>query len=618
MNKLYLLILAVLFAANDITWVTCAQGQTGSDRYGIIPKPLSLKETEGVFKITAQTVISVKSSDARVREIAEDFALRLKKCAGISLQIVADGKITDTNCIIFNEINGMKDEAYNLDLTPQQIKISASSTSGMYYGVQTIYQLLPPEIYGEKLSKALKTEIPCCEIKDEPRFAYRGLMLDVGRYFMPKESVMKFIDIMAMHKQNMFHWHLTEDQGWRIEIKKYPRLTEIGSMRKETSGYGKTGDGVPHGGFYTQGDIKEIVEYARKRCVTVVPEIELPGHAMAAIAAYPELSCFPERNYEVATSWGIKKDVFCPTAVTFRFLEDVFTELFELFPSPYYHIGGDECPRDVWKESPYCQDLMKILGIDNEDGIQIFFVRRMAKFLKEKGRKTVIGWDEILDGGAVPGTVVMSYRGHAPAVRAVKQGMQTILTANRWNYLDYYQEDPEKEEKSQGLFLPLKKVYDYFPIPDTVPAEYHNYFIGQQGCVWTEFIQTPLRAEYMAFPRAAAMSEVAWCPQENKDWESFCKRMLKDFKRMDAEGVNYSHAFFNVVYNFDRNTEFPKNVALTIDYPEAEIHYTVNGKDVGNRSAVYTDSIQVNKGDIIRAQAFSSGKKIGKQVDKTF
>jgi hexosaminidase len=614
------LLIIIFIATSASAALAGTKGADAPNRYGIIPKPLSLKEADGMFKITAQTVISVRNGDARVKEIAGDFAQRLKKCAGIPLRIAGNDETTNTNCIVFNMVSGMKDEAYHLDITPQQIKISASSANGMYYGVQSIYQLLPPEIYGEKLSKGMKTEVPCCEIEDAPRFAYRGLMLDVGRYFMPKELVMKFIDIMAMHKQNMFHWHLTEDQGWRIEIKKYPRLTETGSIRRETSGYSKTGgDGVPHGGFYTQEDVKEVVEYARKRCITVVPEIELPGHATAAIAAYPELSCFPDRDYEVATSWGIKKDVFCPTATTFRFLEDVFTELFDLFPSPYYHIGGDECPRDVWKESPYCQDLKKILGIDNEDEIQIFFVQRMAKFLKEKGNKTVIGWDEILDGGAVQGTVVLSYRGHAPAVRAVKQGMETILTPNRWNYLDYYQEDPEKEEKSQGLFLPLKKVYDYFPIPDTVPEEYHKYFIGQQGCVWAEFIQTPQRAEYMAFPRAVAMSEVAWCPKENKNWESFCERMLKDFKRMDMKDINYSHAFFNVVYNFDRNAEFPKNVALTIDYPKAEIHYTINGKEANRHAALYTDSIRVNKGDIVRAQAFlRNGKKIGKQVDKTF
>jgi hexosaminidase len=437
---------------------------------------------------------------------------------------------------------------------------------------------------------------------------------------MPKELVMKFIDIMSMHKQNFFHWHLTEDQGWRIEIKKYPRLTEIGAFRKESPiGETKEGDGIPHGGFYTQEEVKEVVEYARKRYVTVVPEIELPGHATAAIAAYPELSCFPDRKYEVATMWGIKKDIFCPSATTFSFLEDVFTELIDLFPSPYYHIGSDECPRDRWKESPYCQELMKVLGLENEDQLQIFFVQRMAKFLKEKGGKTVIGWDEILDGGAVPGTIVMSYRGHNPAVRAAQQSMNTIVTANRWNYLDYYQEDPDTEELSMFLFLPLEKVYNYFPIPDTVPQQYHQYFIGQQGSVWAEYIQTPRRAEYMAFPRAVAMSEVAWCTKEDKDWDSFRERMVKGFARLDNKDIHYSKAFYNVIFHFDRKSEFPKKVRLSIDYPGAEVYYTLNGNRPTHYSLVYSDSVTVNQGDIIRAQGFlKNGRKVGKMIEKKF
>jgi hexosaminidase len=445
-------------------------------------------------------------------------------------------------------------------------------------------------------------------------------MLDCGRYFMPNETVLKFIDVMAMHKQNMFHWHLTEDQGWRIEIKKYPRLTEIGSVRKETTGYSKDGgDGIPHGGFYTQEDVKEVVEYARRRCVTVIPEIEIPGHSMAALAAYPELACFPDRQYEVATSWGVKKDVYCPKEFTFNFLEDVFTELFDLFPSHYYHIGGDECPRDRWKECTHCQNLMKKHGFKSEDEIQIYFVQRMANFLKEKGGKTIIGWDEIIDGGAVPGSIVMSYRGHAPAMRATRLGMNTILTPNRWNYLDYYQEDPEKEEKSQGLFLPLEKVYKYFPIPDTIPAERHKFIIGQQGSLWTEFIATSQRAEYKAFPRAVAMAEVAWCDKPDKDWDSFRRRMVKGFERLDQKEVNYSRAFWNVIFGFNRKTPFPKNVGLTIDYPDATIHYTLNGEEPTTNAATCSDSIMVNKGDIIRAQGFlSNGEKIGEMVEKEF
>lgn len=591
---------------------------TNNPRYGIIPKPLMLKETFGEFKLSNHTKVIYPENNERVTEIAVDFAAQLLKTSGLSVKAIRQQQVSDQ--IVLRIAEGFAEEEYTLSITPQQIVVTASTPNGIFYGVQSICQLLPPQVYGEKKVSSAKWVVPCCEIRDAPRFSYRGLMLDCGRYFMPKETVMKFIDVMAMHKQNMFHWHLTEDQGWRIEIKKYPRLTEIGSMRKETTGYSKDGgDGKPHGGFYTQEEVKEVVEYARKRCVTVIPEIELPGHSSAAIAAYPELSCFPDRKYEVATSWGVKKDVFCPTATTFRFLENVFTELFDLFPSPYYHIGGDECPRDIWKESDDVQNLKKILGVEGEDQIQIFFVQRMSKFLKEKGGKSVIGWDEIQDGGAVQGTIVMSYRGHAPAMRASRQGLRTILTPNRWNYLDYYQEDPEKEEKSQGLFLPLEKVYNYFPIPDTMPKERQKFVIGQQGSLWTEFVATPQRAEYKAFPRAVAMSEVAWCDKPDKDWGSFCQRMLKGFERLDQKEVNYSRAFWNVIFGFNRNAPFPKNIGLTIDYPDAKIHYTLNGKEPTTGAAVYSDSIMVSKGDIIRAQGFlSNGKKLGVPVEKRF
>lgn len=610
-----------LFSCIIIIIVCCNVFATDNARYGIIPKPKSLKELPGEFNINKHTVIIISEGDPLVNEMAVDFGARLKKCTGMDIKVHSPSlPETTPNSIIFKKSEGMGREEYILHITPKNIIVTATSPNGMYYGIQTLYQLLPVQIYGETKVNGLKWKIPCCEIQDAPMFPYRGLMLDVGRYFMPKELVMKFIDVMSMHKQNYFHWHLTEDQGWRIEIKKYPRLTEIGSVRKESPiGDTKKGNGIPHGGFYTQEEVKEVVEYARKRYVTVVPEIELPGHATAAIAAYPELSCFPDRAYEVPTTWGIKKDVFCPSATTFRFLEDVFTELFDLFPSPYYHIGGDECPRDRWKESAYCQDLMKVLGLENEEQLQIFFVRRMAKFLKEKGGKTVIGWDEILDGEAVPGTIVMSYRGHNPAVRAAKQGMNTIVTANRWNYLDYYQEDPDTEDLCMFLFLPLEKVYNYFPIPDTVPQQYHPYFIGQQGSVWTEYIQTPRRAEYMTFPRAVAMSEVAWCAKEDKNWDSFRERMVKEFARLDLKDINYSKAFYNAIFHFDRKADFPKKVRLSIDYPGAEVHYTLNDNCPTIRSLVYSDSITVNQGDIIRARGFlKNGRKVGKMIEKKF
>lgn len=591
-----------------------------AQRYSIIPQPQLIVEKEGEFCIDGRTAFLISGSDASFEEVAGNFAEQLRSVSGLKINLKKETSGIPSKAIVFEKKEGMELEAYSLKVSPKRITISASHPNGLYYGVQTLSQLLPPEIYGKKQMKGIKWAVPCCDIKDAPKFSYRGMMLDVGRYFMPKEFVMKFIDLMAMHKQNMFHWHLTEDQGWRIEIKKYPKLTEIGAWRKETTGYeGTASDNTPHGGFYTQEDIKEVVEYARQRYVTVIPEIELPGHASAAIAAYPELSCFPDRKYEVQTSWGVKKDVFCPNARTFQFLEDVFTELFDLFPSPYYHIGGDECPKDRWKESIYCQDLMKVLGIHTEDELQIFFVQRMDKFLREKGGKTVIGWDEILDGGAVPSTIALSYRGHAPAMRALKRNMYTILTPNRWCYLDYYQEDPEKEEKSQGLFLPLKKVYDYHPVVDSMAVDKHKFVLGVQGSLWGEFVQNPQRAEYMAFPRAVAMSEVGWCAKDNKDWDSFCQRMLKEFKRLDQKKVGYSKAFYNVIFNFDRKEKFPKELTLTLDMPGGIIHYTTDGSVPTTQSPVYSTSMMVKEGDYIRAQGFTrQGKPIGIEVNKVF
>ncbi|MDR1865993.1 MAG: family 20 glycosylhydrolase [Bacteroidales bacterium] len=595
--------------------LSCTAFATDDARYGIIPKPLSLKEIAGEFHFTGQTSIAVPAGNARLAEIAEDFAAQLHKTSGLTVKTVQQ----PAGNIVFRETDGFAEGEYTLRITPQQIVITASSPVGIYYGMQSVCQLLPPAIYGETKAGKVKWVVPCCEIHDAPAFPYRGIMLDVGRYFMPKEFVMKVIDIMAMHKQNMFHWHLTDDQGWRIEIKKYPKLTEIGSVRKESPvGHTKEGDGKPHGGFYTQEDVKEIVEYARRRCVTVIPEIDLPGHSTAAIAAYPDLSCFPDREYEVATSWGIKKDVYCPSATTFRFLEDVFTELFELFPSPYYHIGGDECPRDVWKESSDCQDLMKILGLKNEDQLQIFFMQRITKFIKEKGGKTLIGWDEILDGGSVPGAIVMSYRGQAPALRASQQGIYSILTPNRWCYLDNTQDNPE-DALSINEFMPLDKVYKYHPVPDTMPAARHQYILGQQGCLWTEYIPTFRKAEFLMYPRAVAMSEVAWCNRENKDWNSFRLRLLKEFERLDILDVNYSKAFYDVVFRFDKRLPFPKKAALTIDYPQALVRYTSDGSTPTEKSPVYSDSITVKKGDMIRAQGFlSNGKKVGRMTEKQF
>jgi len=572
----------------------------------IVPTPKNVTVSEGFFRLDKNTALVVE--DAAFEEIAADFKDQVKHVSALN------GSKTR---IVLRKRPGFGKEAYRLTVTPSEVLIEASEVNGAFYGLQTFKQLLPDAIYAQALKKPVRFLAPCCTIDDEPEFWYRGLLFDSGRFFFPKEEIMKFIDLMSMYKQNMFHWHLTEDQGWRIQIDKYPKLTEVGAWRKETAWHSGIGNGIPHGGFYTKEDIREVVEYARRRCVTVIPEVEIPGHSTAAIAAYPELSCFPDRHYEVETRWGIWKNLYAPTATTFRFLEDVFTELFDLFPSPIYHIGGDEAPKDVYMESKYCQDLMTVLGLENVEELQTFFVKRMGDFLRKNG-KTVIGWDEILDGGALEDPIAMSYRGHAPAVKGIKRGIRVILTPNRWCYLDNKQEDMA-DSVDQNLFMPLKKVYNYYPAVDSLADLSKKYIVGYETCLWTEYVPDNKTAEYQAFPRNVAAAEVGWTSRENKDWESFRRRMPKVLATLDRKGIQYCPVYYDVIFDYDRNVGFPKPMNLEIEDPTAVIRYTLDGTTPTAKSPVYDGRpFQVDKGSIIKARGFRNGKPIGKVVTKVF
>ncbi|MBQ2373274.1 MAG: neutral/alkaline non-lysosomal ceramidase N-terminal domain-containing protein [Bacteroidales bacterium] len=518
-------------------------------------------------------------------------------------------------------------EGYILDITPKSIKVTASTDAGRFYAMQTIKQLLPAEVYGPEGFAGKEWSLPCCRIVDEPKFAWRGMQLDCGRYFYSKEEVMKFIDMMAMHKQNMFHWHLTEDQGWRIEIKKYPKLTEVGAWRKETTGYldsdgkEKEGDNTPHGGFYTQEDIREIVAYAAERHVTVVPEIELPGHSSAAIAAYPWLSCTPDEPKEVVTSWGIKEDVYCPSPKTFEFLEDVFDEVLELFPSPYYHIGGDECPKEAWRASEYCHHLADSLGLSSVDDLQYYFVKHFDSYLRERG-KTVIGWDEILDGSAVPSTVVMSYRGHAPASRAFAKDMKVVLAPNRWCYYDYEQEEIEDIFKNHHLFITLRKAYLYDYMQYLNPEVAHkaeDLLLGIQACVWGEYIPDAAKLHIQTFPRSATIAEVAWTPDSSRNWNDFRLRLEKEFDRLEAKGVGCSKAYWQVIVNMNLESEYPREIELELDYPYAVIRYTTDGTEPTAESPLAPRYMTVKKGDTISARGFKAdGTPVGTTMTRTF
>jgi hexosaminidase len=447
--------------------------------------------------------------------------------------------------------------AYNIHMNRNVVMISGDNEAGTFYGIQSFLQLLSYE-------KKSSFIIPCVDIEDKPRFSYRGMHLDVGRNFLSIEFIKKFIDFIAMYKMNTFHWHLTEDQGWRIEIKKYPKLTQVGAFRNGTIiGHhpGTGNDFTKAGGFYTQEEIKEVVSYAADRYVTIIPEIEMPGHASAAIAAYPQLSCFPAESTrkasakvvwsgdstgkQVQQSWGVYPDVFCPSEYSFNFLQNVLDEIIQLFPSKYIHIGGDECPKDSWKKSEFCQQLIREKGLKDEHGLQSYFIQRIEKYLNSKGRQ-IIGWDEILEGGLAPNATVMSWRGEKGGIEAARQQHDVIMTPNSYVYFDYAQ---TKKEDSLviGGYLNLQKVYSYDPLPASLSAEEAKFIKGAQANVWTEYMKTASKVEYMIFPRMSALSEVLWTSPQMKSWPDFEKRMVNEFKRYDLWGVSYSKAHLDPV-----------------------------------------------------------------------
>lgn len=583
----------------------------------IIPLPNSVKEADGRFVLDGKTAVIAR--DASFEEVASDFRAEISVPTGYK---VKSKRTLFGKAVVLRKDAGLGPEAYTLKVGRRRVTVRASDAAGAFYGLQSFRQLLPPQIYSKESVEA-EWSAQCCYIEDAPRVGYRGMQLDCCRYFYDKETVKALLDEMAIHKQNYFHWHLTEDQGWRIEIKKYPLLTEVGAWRSETSGYeGSEGNGTPHGGFYSQDDIREIVEYARHRFITVIPEIELPGHASAAIAAYPWLSCTPDEPKSVATGWGVKTDVFCPTPETFRFLEDVFDEVAELFPSPIYHIGGDECPKDAWRASGYCHHLADSLGLESVDDLQYYFVKHFDTYLREKGKR-VIGWDEILDGSAVESTIVMSYRGHNPAIKAMERDMNVILCPNRYCYYDYRQDEIEDDPRNHHLFITLRKAYNYNPgdfIPDSLMQAKGDLILGYQGCLWGEFIPDAKQLENQAYPRLAAMSEFCWTADDKRDFDDFNLRMVKEFERYDARGIGYCRAYFNVIVNMGLDTDYPRFVFLDLNYPFAKVHYTTDGSEPTFESPLApVDSFIVNKGDLIRARGFmDDGTPVGDIMTRKF
>lgn len=515
------------------------------EKYSVIPKPVELVMGSGSFVIDDKTKLTITPSDESTAPVTAFLAEMIRRSADVPLP-VEEGSGRGRNRIFMAVDSSLAigREGYTLMVTGKRVELRSPSPAGLFRGVQTLRQLMPPQVEVEGgLTGEVLPQVPACFITDEPRFSYRGMHLDVCRHFFTVDEVKRYLDILALHKFNTFHWHLTDDQGWRIEIKKYPELTATGSQRKETlTGHGGrppfTYDGKPHGGYYSQEEAREIVRYAAERYITVIPEIEMPGHAVAALASYPWLSCTGNK-IEVQTRWGVMEDVFCAGRDTvFAFLEGVHDEVMEIFPSEYIHIGGDECPKTRWEKCSACQQRIREESLSDEHELQSWFITRIEKYLNSHGRK-IIGWDEILEGGLAPDATVMSWRGIRGGIEAARMGHDAIMTPTTHAYLDYYQGEPAGEPLAIGGYLPLERVYSFEPLPDELNADEQKHILGLQGNLWTEYISTMSYLEYMTFPRAFAIAETAWTPYLKKDFEEFLARLDVLKERYDLMHVNY-------------------------------------------------------------------------------
>ncbi len=510
----------------------------------VIPQPVSVESLKGVFRITPSTRI-VAQGPATVE--ARKLAAALSPATGFELPCVTSAPPTDRSIELHldESRSTLGSKGYELHAAPDRLTIVAPRPAGLFYAIQTLRQLLPAAVFSKTKVDDVAWDVPCVKITDSPRFAWRGVLLDPARHFIRKADLLAFIDTMTLHKFNSLQLHLTDDQGWRIEIKKYPKLTEIGAWRRETL-IGHAGrrpyrfDGKRHGGFYSQDDIREIVQYAAERYIRIVPEIEMPGHATAAISAYPFLGVFPEkqRDLEPKTCWGVHPDIFAPRQRTIEFLQDVLLEVMDLFPSKYIHIGGDEAVKDQWKASEEIQAMIRDKGLKDEAELQSWFVEQMDAFLTRHDRH-LVGWDEILEGGLAPGATVMSWRGEQGGIAAANAGHDVVMAPTTHTYLDYYQGPAESEPLAIGGNLPLARVYSYDPVPSAIAPDKVHHVLGLQAQLWGEYIATREHLEYMAWPRAAAIAEIGWSPKEAKDYESFVARLRPHLERLKALGVNF-------------------------------------------------------------------------------
>jgi hexosaminidase len=577
---------------------------TSEKAVSVVPKPLSIKLEDGTFLLKTSTKVLVQGESKELHSIADGLAGRLRTVTGFAIPVEPLSSDQRRGDAIILQLAGGADlgaEGYRLHSSKQSVQIEGMKPSGVFYGVQTFYQLLPVEVEKKELVHDVTWSIPCLRIEDKPRFTWRGMHLDVGRHFFSKDSVKRYLDLMASYKMNTFHWHLTEDQGWRIEIKKYPRLTSIGSWRRETMD-----DYTPHAGFYTQDDIKEIVEYARERFITVVPEIEMPGHSQAALAAYPELSC-SGGPIKVATEWGVHNDVYCAgNEKTFQFLEDVIGEVASLFPGPFFHIGGDECPKLRWSNCKRCQDRIAANGLNNEQGLQSYFIKRIEKMLNARGKR-LVGWDEILEGGLAPNATVMSWRGIEGGIEAAKSGHDVVMTPTSYCYFDYYQA-AVGEPAAIGGYLPIDSVYSYEPVPSEITSEQAKHVLGAQGNVWTEWIPNFRQVEYMAATRMAALSEVVWSDKSRRNFKDFLVRMTPQYQRLTFRDINF-RVPAPLGVGGRRILFHDTLLVLNSPVPDASIYYTLDGQNPTPSSPRYSKPIPIHGDKIVTATLALPGGK---------
>jgi hexosaminidase len=560
----------------------------------IIPKPAKIEVTQGQFKFTPQTKFVISEQSEELHKLSGLIISRINQSTGWKIKTTSE-TVSKNFVLIQLKKDFLPSEGYSLDIKPNKISISAGSGAGIFYAIQSLFQLMPVDANKNNLS------VPCLLIEDSPLFKWRGMHLDVCRHFFPVEFIKKYIDVLAMYKMNTFHWHLTEDQGWRIEIKKYPKLTEIGAWRKDDNGNEK-----PYGGFYTQEQIRDIVEYAKQKYITIIPEIEMPGHALAALASYPELSC-TGGPFKVETLWGVFEDVYCAgNDKVFDFLEDVLTEVIDLFPSEIIHIGGDEVPKTRWHSCPKCQARIKAEGLKDEAELQSYFIQRIEKFLNSKGRK-IIGWDEILEGGLAPNAAVMSWRGIDGGIAAAKAKHYAAMSPGTHCYFDHSQ-GLSGEPKTIGGFTPLEKVYSYEPVPDALNAEEAKYIMGAQANIWTEYIETTNYVEYMLLPRMLALSEVVWSPKELRNYDDFSKRIEKHYDLLAKLNYNFRIPA-PIIESGESLITKNKSVELKSPVKNSKVYYTLDGTEPTIKSKLYTKPLIFSKNSFLKTRTILKNGK---------